>query len=144
MPVRTRLGIAEALSGDRGRIWRAPRSLYFAGPDTRFFIGPLRSGRFLLIYHRNTQSRTHLWALLSEDEGRSWPYCLVLDERQGVSYPDAVQAGDGRIYVSYDRDRCGAREVLMAVISEEDICGSAPAGAVARLKQMVNRASPST
>ena len=40
-------------------------------------------------YEGNT--RMNLAALLSEDEGKTWKYRLLLDERREVSYPDAVE-----------------------------------------------------
>lgn len=70
--------------------------------------------------------------MLSEDEGKTWKYKLLLDERNDVSYPDAVEAEDGYIYITYDRERGDfqnsltqvyekAREILMAKITEQDI-----------------------
>ena len=63
----------------------------------------------------------NLTAFLSEDEGRTWPYRLMLDERNEVSYPEAIQDEAGRIYVCYDRSRTGEKEILMATFTEEDI-----------------------
>ena len=71
-------------------------------------------------------------AMLSEDEGKTWKYKLLLDERVYVSYPDAKEADDGYIYITYDRERGAnkksldeaysyAREILYAKITEEDI-----------------------
>ena len=70
--------------------------------------------------------------MLSEDECKSWKYKLLLDERSNVSYPDAKEAEDGYIYITYDRERGGflknlndvyssAREILFAKITEDDI-----------------------
>ena len=51
---------------------------------------------------------------------RYYPEGLLLDERQGISYPDGFQAPDGRIFVQYDRKReCG--EILLAIFTEEDV-----------------------
>ena len=38
---------------------------------------------------KSWKGRSHLTALLSEDDGQTWPYYLLLDERNEVSYPDA-------------------------------------------------------
>ncbi|MCM8815338.1 MAG: glycoside hydrolase, partial [Candidatus Omnitrophica bacterium] len=65
--------------------------------------------------------RSHLTAMLSEDEGNSWPYKLVIDEREKVSYPDATEDRNGKIFVIYDYDRYGAKKIMMAVITEDDI-----------------------
>ena len=58
--------------------------------------------------------------MLSDDEGKSWHGHLMVDSRDGVSYLDAIQAEDGRIYLIYDHNRQTDREILMAVFTEED------------------------
>jgi hypothetical protein len=62
-----------------------------------------------------------LTALISDDDGKTWKFNILLDERNNVSYPDAVQAKDGRIFIIYDHDRYGKKEILMATITETDI-----------------------
>jgi hypothetical protein len=87
--------------------------------------------------------------MLSEDDGESFPYKLLLDERSNVSYPDAKEADDGFIYITYDRERGGfknnldevyacAREILFAKITEEDIIRG-ELGEGSRLRQVVSR-----
>ena len=132
MYVRTDYGIGVSYSDDGGCTWSEGEDTGWGGPDSRFFIRRLRSGRVLLINHWNYTGRSHLTAMLSEDEGKTWPYKLLLDERQSVSYPDAVEAPDGNIYITYDRERgcflssmaevyACSREILIARITEEDI-----------------------
>lgn len=83
-------------------------------------------------YPTGSKERSHLTALLSEDDGKTFPYSLLLDERNYVSYPDVAEDADGFLYVIYDRERGGkskcaedayrsAREILIARICEEDI-----------------------
>ncbi|MCK5118598.1 MAG: exo-alpha-sialidase, partial [Candidatus Latescibacteria bacterium] len=84
--------------------------------------------------------RSHLMAFLSEDEGNTWSDGLLLDERKSVSYPDGVQAEDGTIYVIYDFERTGAKEILMARFTENEVARGKPTlDAVQRL--LVNKAS---
>ena len=84
-----------------------------------------------------------------EDEGNSFPYKLLLDERSNVSYPDAKESDDGFIYITYDRERGGfkssldevyasAREILFAKITEDDII-SGEVGEDSRLRQVISR-----
>ena len=131
MYVRTTVGVGVAYSYDRGNHFGKCTSSEFSGPDSRFHISKLKSGRILLINHYNFSGRTNLHAFLSEDGGKTFPYKLQLDERY-VSYPDAHEADDGFIYIAYDRERGGfsaslnaayhhAREILVAKITEEDI-----------------------
>ncbi len=136
MLVRTTYGIGVCYSYDRGKNWSSGEDSKFGGPCSRFFISRLKSGRILLINHRNFKGRNNLTAMLSEDDGKTFPYEFLLDERNNVSYPDAVEGDDGFIYITYDRDR-GAyksslsealaceREILTAKVSEQDIINGA-------------------
>ena len=132
MLVRLHNGIGESCSYDRGKQWSKGHKTELGGPSSRFFIKKLKSGRVLLINHYNFKKRNNLTALLSEDDGMTFPYSLLLDERDSVSYPDAVECEDGMIRIVYDRERgcflssleeaySSAREILTAAITEEDI-----------------------
>ena len=132
MFVRTKYGIGVSYSTDKGLSWSKGEDSGLGGPCSRFFIRRLKSGRVLLINHFGYTGRSHLTAMLSEDDGKTWKYKLLLDERANVSYPDATENDDGYIYITYDRERGGflnslektyasAREVLIAKITEDDI-----------------------
>ena len=133
MFVRREKGIIGAAdSVDGGYTWSKDYDSGYRGPTSRFHITRLKSGRILFVNHYDFSERDHLYAMLSEDEGKSFPYKLLIDERKDVSYPDAKEAADGFIYVTYDRERGShkdsfdearscAREILVAKITEEDI-----------------------
>lgn len=104
----------------------------------------------LLINHYQFHGRNNLTALLSEDDGRTYPYTLLLDPRNEVSYPDAVEAEDGSIYIIYDRERgafkqsikqaCAcAREIRMAKITEADILQGKLVSEGSYLQRVVNK-----
>ncbi|MHB9106570.1 MAG: sialidase family protein [Armatimonadota bacterium] len=139
MLVRTKAGIAESVSTDGGHSW-SPGRHALPGPCSRFFLRRLHSGNLLLVNHHRFTGRNNLTAFLSTDDGQSWQGGLLLDARDQVSYPDGVQAEDGRIYVIYDRERYAAREILLAVFTEEDVLAGQP-GDGTRLQQVVNRAA---
>jgi hypothetical protein len=124
MLVRTSQGIGESLSADRGRTWSALSASALQHPSSRFFIYRLDSGNLLLVkhgpLHRKTR-RSHLTAYVSTDDGESWSTGLLLDEREGVSYPDGQQSEDGTIYIVYDHSRTGDREILMSRFTEDDV-----------------------
>ncbi|NBS97737.1 MAG: hypothetical protein EBT08_16565, partial [Betaproteobacteria bacterium] len=64
---------------------------------------------------------------------------LLLDERSGVSYPDGVEGKDGVIWITYDRERQGDGEILLAKFKEEDaLAGRNVSGAVS-LKHIINK-----
>jgi hypothetical protein len=158
MLVRTEVGVGEAWSTDGGLSWTAGRSDALPGPNSRFFIRRLASGRLLMVNHDmapNTTTgtwrlRSHLTAWLSDDDGATWVGGLLLDERVSVSYPDGVQAAEGQIYVIYDyrrgdvygehqKDIPRDRELLMAVVTEEDILAGHLVSPGSRLRQVVNK-----
>ena len=137
---RTNYGIGESVSTDRGVTWPELTPSAIAHPSARFFITRLSSGNLLLVKHGPIGKRTgrsHLTAFVSTDDGRTWGGGLLLDERDGVSYPDGQQTADGLIRIIYDYSRTGDRHILMATFREEDAAAgkagqrrraSAPAG----------------
>lgn len=150
MLVRTTYGIAAAYSYDRGKNWSKGENSRLGGPCSRFYISRLKSGRLLLINHHNFQGRNNLTAFLSEDDGKTWPYHLLLDERNQVSYPDAMEADNGFIYITYDRERgcfknnlveatSDAREILTCKLKEADIMAGELVTEGAYLKNVVNK-----
>lgn len=138
--VRTRYGIGQSVSTDRGRTWTAGSDSGMGGPDSRFFIRRLRSDNLLLINHHNFTGRSHLTAALSDDDGATWRGRLLLDERQGVSYPDAVEAENGLVYAIYDFDRHGAKRIYLAIFSEPDVAAGRAATDRVRLRAPVDQA----
>ena len=136
--VRTTYGIGETISTDGGRTWTPGRDSGLGGPGTRFFIRRLRSGRLLLVNHHNFTKRNNLTAMLSDDDGETWYGHLLLDERDQVAYPDGVESEDGQIYIIYDHDRYGDKEIMLAVFREEDVAQGKLVSPGARLKQIIS------
>lgn len=123
MLARARGGyLAQCYSYDDGESWTEATATDIKSPYTRFFISRTPSGRVLLINNDNTdpQKRNNMTAYLSEDDGLTWKYKKLIDERMDVSYPD-VDFYDGKIYLTYDRERIGAKEILFTCFTEEDI-----------------------
>ncbi len=141
---RTTYGIGESISHDQGRTWSEGRQSWIPHiPTARFFIRRLASGNLILVKHSPPDGRTrsHLTAYLSEDDGYTWRGGLELDDRRGVSYPDGTQAEDGTIYIIYDYDRYGDKQILMATFTEEDVLAEEPVSDRARFQVEVNRAT---
>ena len=114
-------GIVECDSSDGGRIWSEPFISEIQSPRSRFFIRRLRSGNILLIHNDDPSARTKMTACLSTDDGKTFPYSLLLDDRANVSYPDAAEMMDGSILIVYDRGRYDCKEILSAHVTEDDI-----------------------
>lgn len=142
MLVRTSYGIGESVSSDHGRTWAALTPASIEHPSARFFIRRLRSGNLLLVKHGPIEKRTgrsHLTAYLSQDDGGTWSSGLLLDERSGVSYPDGQQGRDGAVYIIYDRDREGAREILMATFTEDEVLSGRLGSTASSLRTVVSK-----
>ncbi len=148
MLIRTTYGIGESVSTDAGRTWSEGRESGIPHVVARFHIRRLRSGSILLVRHNPPEmnkvigkGRTHMTAFLSIDDGRTWTGGLLLDERKDVSYPDSAEGPNGRISIIYDRERTGAREILLASVSEQEIeQGSLREGSGSRLRVLINKA----
>lgn len=150
MLVRTKYGIGKSESFDGGKTWSEGVDSGLGGPDSRFCIRRLMSGRVLLINHAS-KKRSHLTVYLSEDDGKTFPYSLMIDERADVSYPDMTQRADGLIYIIYDRERGAqypkmripademAKEILFCTLREEDILAGRLVSDDARLAQIVSK-----
>lgn len=147
MVLRTTKGLYESASADEGRTWSEQKPLPgFAGPVTRAHLRRLASGAFVLIYHDSKKAkpaRERLAIWLSDDEGRTWPHELLLDERPRVSYPDAIEAPDGRIFLTYDYGRyeAGAKQLLVSMIREADIRAGQVVSQDTAIKLVVNQAT---
>ena len=127
MLVRTTYGIGESISKNFGKTWSPLKPSNIQHPAARFFIRRLNSGNLLLVKHGPTDmriKRSHLMAFLSKDDGKTWTNGLLLDERNGVSYPDGQQTADGSIYIIYDYSRTKDQKILMTSFNENDILSS--------------------
>lgn len=141
MLMRSGAGIEESFSTDGGFTWTHGKDANLTKTVSRFSLKRLSSGNLLLIYSsppKNDKSRTYLTAALSVDEGKTWPYRLLLDRRFEVSYPDAQQDSDGNIYIIYDCNRWSSMEILLAKITEDDIMKGKLVTATSFLKKLVN------
>ncbi len=144
MLIRTEKVLWESHSSDKGRTWTEGKPSSIATPHSRFFIRRLSSGNLLLVNHYKFTGRSHLTAQLSIDDGATWNDGLLLDERSGVSYPDGVQDKDGLIWITYDRDRGGAGEILLAKFKEEDVAAGTNASGAVSLRQLANKLNKPT
>ncbi|WP_443939716.1 sialidase family protein [Pedobacter sp. MW01-1-1] len=119
--MRTTDGIYSA-KANKTQLWSNPQKFTQLGATTasRFFLNRLTSGRIALIINNST-SRNNLKIFLSDDEAKTWKYSMMIDSREGVSYPDLTEAADGTLYVTYDRDRYGAQEIHCVSFNENDV-----------------------
>jgi len=137
-------GIGESFSFDGGKTWTPMVHSEIRNTATRIFFSRLASGSILLVKNGPIDQdvgRSQMMAFVSRDEGATWEGGLMLDERNSVSYPDGAQAADGAIYIAYDRERTGAKEILLARFTEEDVMAGRLVSRGSRLKALVNKAT---
>jgi predicted neuraminidase len=140
MLIRTTSGVLwQSYSTDKGRTWSEGTASTIASPGSRFFIRRLKSGNLLLVNHFHFKDRNNITAQISTDEGATWCDGLLLDERNNISYPDGVQDKDGLIWITYDRDRQGDGEILLARFREEDVVAGKNVSGTVSLKQTINK-----
>lgn len=139
---RALYGIARIESFDRGATWQNDQPFTTErGVNARFFLRRLKSGALLLVLNDHPKVRTNMTAMLSDDEGRTWPHRLLLDDRALVSYPDGVEGTNGFLYIIYDRGRYtkDEQEILFAKITEGDIRAGKTVHPDSRTRQLINR-----
>lgn len=147
MIVRTlKEGMWQSVSRDGGATWSEGKP-WLPHVNSRHFLRRLPSGRLLLVKHgvpvdTRPKSRSHLAAYLSEDDGATWRGGLVLDEREGVSYPDGATAPDGTLYVTHDRNRDTDGEVLLSRFTEADVLAGRLVSPGSALRLLVSRPNP--
>ncbi len=127
-----------------GSSWSDGTYTTLLNAGSRFFLRRLKSGRVLLIHNEAHDFRRNLVAKLSEDDGETWPYSLQLDDAEtperSISYPDAVESEDGRLFIIYDRGRNTFREILMAQITEEEIINGTLCRHDSYLRRIISKA----
>lgn len=141
---RTKYGIGQSVSTDRGKTWPQLTPAPIQHPSARFFVRRLESGNLLLVKHGPIAERTgrsRLTAYISTDDGKTWSGGLMLDERSGVSYPDGQQTADGLIHIIYDYNRTTDRQILIATFREEDAAAGKPISGAVRFRQVVSQGS---
>ena len=125
MLARTKSGMSESFSTDRGATWSEPAPSTLQNVSARFFIRRLASGNLLLVKNGPVDvrlpRRSSMTAFLSGDDGKTWGKGLLLDDRSEVSYPDGFQAPDGTIHILYDWNRHTDAEILLSRFKEADI-----------------------
>jgi hypothetical protein len=119
--IRTLDGLYYSKSKD-GDVWDYGEKFTALGATTpaRFHLAKLKSGRLILIFN-NSLSRSNMTICLSNDDGATWPYKMVLDESSGVSYPDMIETDNGVLNIVYDYIRSPLGTIHFVSVKEDDI-----------------------
>ena len=145
-------GMEISYSSDYGTNWtpyKADNGVPYITPSSKFHIQRLESGAILMVTHATTADREQLAAYLSYDDGKTYPYMMMLDDTDirgswrdyGVSYPEAAaeQGENGEIYIFYDAGRYALKEIRMCVVTEEDIKAGKPVTEYCKMRMQVNK-----
>lgn len=118
--------LTRSFSIDGGATWTAQAKYDVLGnvSSSRIWLGRTPSGRVLVAYNNDLVRRT-LTLKLSEDDGETFPYSVVLegaDTPESVSYPIIAFGSDGdTIYTTYDYGRGTANEIRITLTKESEI-----------------------
>jgi len=90
-------------SEDEGYSWTYAQKSDLPNPGASIEVLKLQSGRWLLVYNDVDDGRYSLSAAISDDQGASWRWRRNLEflKNGSFSYPSVIQAGDGRIHITY-------------------------------------------
>lgn len=127
MREKNAIGISE--SDDYGCNWTTPKKL-MDHTSSRSFFSRFSTGEILLVTNdpigikegmTPEEGRVKMTAFLSTDNGKTFPYKLLLKEEGMVSYPAGIVTKDDRVYVTFDRNRYTDGEIYMSTFCKEDI-----------------------
>ena len=121
---------------DGGNTWTVAQE-YEKAPSSRCYYGKLRNGMIAYVRNISDEKRLGMKICLSEDGGETFPYEMMIDNRENLSYPDLDEDEHGNIYIVYDRERDNrikldketwvseaAKEILVCKITVDDVKNS--------------------
>ena len=120
---RTKQGVvAQTWSKDAGKTWSRLTAINLPNPNSGTDAGTLADGRHLLVYnhsgHRAAEAKGDRFPLdvaISTD-GVTWSRILTLETepcKAGYAYPAVIQSADGRIHITYTRNRRFIKHVVL-------------------------------
>ncbi len=117
--------IIEATSTDQGETWSIGTDMEFLNPGSSVSACALQGGRWVLVYNDAEQGRHNLAILLSEDEGKTWPYKKMLesseDRSESFGYPTIMEGSDGLIHLSYTYKSPEGKTINYSTFSADSI-----------------------
>jgi len=97
--------IMVSTSNDEGYTWTIAQKTDIPNPGASVEAIALKNGEWVLIYNNQEDGRNRLVISLSEDDGKSWKWTRVMEEREpgkgSFSYPSIIQSEDGLIHATF-------------------------------------------
>jgi predicted neuraminidase len=110
-------------STDDGETWSAAVDSDIPNPGSSLEAIVLNDGRWLMICNDTEQGRHRLTAMLSNDEGATWPVHRQIEpsDKTGKSfgYPSVIQTRDGMIHMTYTYDTGGGKCIRHTVVNTQ-------------------------
>lgn len=91
----------QAVSVDLGHSWKNHRISGIKNPGSSLEMVKLHSGHVALIFNNSKTERSNLSLALSCDDGKTWPYIRIIEDKPGHCYPSIIQDRFGLIHVIY-------------------------------------------
>ena len=91
----------QAVSANLGRSWKDQKISGIDNPGSSLEMVKLHSGNVALIFNNSKTKRSDLSLALSCDDGKTWPYIKVIEDKPGYCYPSIIQDKLGLIHVVY-------------------------------------------
>ena len=114
--------VAQTWSKDGGATWSALTAAELPNPNSGTDAVTLADGRQLIVYnhsgHRAGEAKGNRYPLdvaISPD-GLKWKHVAVLEDEpvgSGYAYPAVIQSADGRVHITYTRDRKTIKHVVL-------------------------------
>jgi predicted neuraminidase len=118
---RAQGNLFEIESPDAGRSWGTMKLGQLPNPNSGTDAVTLKDGRHLVVYNHSrpiagkfSGMRSPLNVAISAD-GHAWKAALVLEDEplREFSYPAVIQAGDGRVHITYTWKRQRVKHVVL-------------------------------
>ena len=97
--------IMRSVSTDDGESWTFAADLDMPNPGSSLEVIGLEDGRWVLICNDTEAGRHRLSAYLSDDEGESWAWRRVIEERENgqgaFAYPSLIESHDGMLHLTF-------------------------------------------
>lgn len=90
-------------SADNGETWSPVRDTGIPNPGTLCDVVTLENGNWVLVNNDTEEGRGRLTVMMSEDEGKTWPWVkrLADDTITRSHYPAIITGMDGMMHVTY-------------------------------------------
>jgi predicted neuraminidase len=117
-----------SISKDDGMAWSPAVKTTIPNPGSSVETLQLKDGTILLICNDLETGRHKLSLYQSNDEGTTWKFVGIIDqdlnEKDGFSYPAAVESADGTIHITYSKHTTSGKTIQHAVINPATISTS--------------------